>query len=197
MPAAPDQAWGGIPASAHHPGEAWFGTVKALSGRLLAAPTACAALASWCTEHGLGDGPIRAERHATGHAAPPDEALLDALSPRRGEAMPHRRVTLWRGGVPLSDCDLWWLPGRLQPGMVDVLHGTDVPFGTVVAPLRPSRRTLFAALLPGGGPHVLEHRAVVLAGGRRPIAAVRERYRAILIPARAAPPADGSGPCTG
>jgi len=171
-------------ASDRYLGHARLAWVKTLSGRLMASPTACAALAAWCAEHGLCDGPILAERSAMRRATRPDDTLLDALSPGRGEALRHRQVTLVRGGLPLSDCDLWWLPGRLEPAMVAALETTDTPFGTAVVPMRPTRRTLFEAVLPSGGAWVLEHQAVVLSGlgERRPIAAVRELYRATLAP---------------
>ena len=156
-----------------------------LSARLLASGTATRALEAWCDEHRIGTGSVRAERHACPVARPDDE-LLDALDLSPGEPLRHRRVTLTRGEVGLSDCDLWWLPARLAPEMAAEMEASDRPFGTVIAPLRPRRRTLFEAVLPAGGAHVLEHRAVVLAslGGCRPIAAVRELYRVALVSRR-------------
>ena len=163
--------------------------VRHLSARLLTADGATQALAAWCDEHGIGDGPILAERRLSAGAVRPDDALLDWLLPGPAESIRHRRVTLTRDGIALSDCELWWLPGRLDPDLVAALDGTQRPFGAVVARLRPTRRTIFEAVLAPGLPHVLEHRALVLAsvGMRQPIAATRELYRAALVARPAAP----------
>jgi hypothetical protein len=154
-----------------------------LARHLLAGPTASAALEAWCVRHGIGSGPLRADRHATSRPVPPEDDLLDALAPARGERLAHRQVTLVRGDLAVSDCDLWWLPARLPPALNVELAETQHPFGAVIAPLAPSRRTLFQALLRQGGTHVLELRAVVTvgSGARRPVAAVRELYRPILV----------------
>jgi hypothetical protein len=83
----------------------------------------------------------------------------------------------------LSEADNWFLPRRLPAAMARALETTDVPFGAIVAPLQPFRRTLRVAIAsdaldPGV---VLEHRAVLLDAHGRPLAVVRERYRAALI----------------
>lgn len=156
--------------------------LAALRRLLLTSGSATRALEEWCDEHRIGSGSIRAERRASLPGRPDDE-LLDAFALAPCEPLRHRRVTLTRGGTELSDCDLWWLPARLDPAMVAEVETTNAPFGAIIAPLRPKRRTLFEAVLPAGGVHVLEHRAVVLesVGECRPIAAVREFYRATLL----------------
>jgi hypothetical protein len=157
--------------------------VMRLSAYLRAADSATRALDAWCVEHGIGAGPILADKQGLARPAPPDADLLDALAPVPGETVEHRRVTLRRGDVALSDCDLWWLPDRLAPGLAAELDATSIPFGAAIAGLRPTRRTIFAAALPDGLPHILELRALVLAGATppRPIAAARERYRRALL----------------
>jgi hypothetical protein len=160
---------------------------RKLSQLILSSGTATSALLQWCVAHGLGEGPILARRQPVPVAPRPDDDLFDALGLARGETVRHRRVTLHRGEVPLSDCDLWWLPDRLPARILRALNTTDQPFGTVVVPLAPVRRTLFESFAIDG-PHVLEQRAIVEGGlgRRRPIAAVRELYRAGLVQIAAA-----------
>ena len=140
--------------------------------RLAAAGSATRCLEDWCAERGLGAGPVRSLRRAPLPDAPDMARLLGAEGATR-----HRSVTLMRGNVALSDCDVWWLETRLGPGMAAALEETDLPFGQVVAPLAPVRRMVLdrAAAVP----HALEVRAVLEAGGR-PFAVVREFYRAAL-----------------
>lgn len=155
-----------------------------LSRHLRAARTATEALLAWCEERGLGHGPILAERARLPPPVVPDAQGLAELAPARGEPMQHRRVELRRGGLALVQADNWFVPTRLPPALQHQLASTDLPFGTVVAPLSPSRRTYFVAgsgeaSLPAG--FVLEHRAVVLDAAARPLAVVRELYRATLV----------------
>lgn len=152
-----------------------------LSCHLRRAKTATGALTDWCEARSIGTGPVRAIVQEPGGKPRPDDEALDALQLAPAEPMAHRRVVLTRGNIALSDCDLWWLPERLPEPLLDALSWSDMPFGTVVSSLRPRRRTLYEARLPADGPHVLEHRAVVLTGEGLPIAAVRERYRASLL----------------
>lgn len=177
--------------------------VRVLSARLLAASNATAALRDWCEEHRIGAGAIRAVRHRTSAAAPADDGTRDCLCPRTDEPVLHRRVDLARGGLVLARADNWHLPRRLPAAMLRTLEDTDTPFGDVVAPLRPSRRTFFAefgdtrrrrpgpseldarqaAEADGFAPdEVLEHKALVLTEDGYPIAVVRERYLSTLVP---------------
>jgi hypothetical protein len=157
--------------------------LRALADRLLASGSATRTLTEWCIERGIGEGPVVAKRREQSAESRPDDEQLDALMLQPGERLRHRQVTLVRGGIGLSDCDLWWLPCRLPLEMARQVDLTARPYGAVIAPLAPSRRTLSEEVLPAGLPHVLEHRAVVFAGDspKRPLAAVRELYRAVLI----------------
>lgn len=140
---------------------------------LRSAPSATRFLESWCAARGIGAPPIVSRRRAPLPDPPPPPPLL-GVAPR------HRSVTLYRGSVALSDCDVWWAEGRLAPAMTTALAETEQPFGTVVAPLAPRRRIL--AHRPAAPPHALEVRAVLEAGGE-PFALVREFYRAALFTA--------------
>ena len=89
------------------------------------------------------------------------------------------------------------MPDRLPPAVREVLETTDVPFGTAIAQLQPSRRTYFvrfaelsAVAEAGAGESsfglspamtILEHKAVVVDRNQRPLSVVAERYRAALL----------------
>lgn len=165
--------------------------VRQLSAHLFAAASATDALHAWCCKHRIGEGPIVAQKHPVEHLILPEDDVLDWFEPGDPAALRYRRVTLRRGEIGLSDCELWWLPHRLPAPMVAALETTSIPFGAIVADLRPRRRTVFEALYSAGLPHVLEHRAILVptVGSDRPIAAVKERYRpALILPRRRPPP---------
>ncbi len=157
-----------------------------LARRLRESSSATRVLAAWCAERGIGEGPIRAQRHPALPAIPEMAGVAARLGADPAEPLRHRRVTLWRGTAALSDCDLWWRPTQLAPAMQAELDATDRPFGLVVAALRPMRRTLSETLLPAGGMHVLDHGALLLAGTPEPraFALVREQYRRLLVEER-------------
>ena len=153
--------------------------LAAFRDRLRQAASATGLLQAWCEAHGIGEGPVRALRHS-GPAEPlPAGAARWLLPAGAPQDLRHRRVTLLRGAVGLSDCDIWWLPSRLAPEMQAALDTTDRPFGAVVESLRPVRRVLAETLLPPGGPHGLEVQALLVAEPG-PIALARESYRRIL-----------------
>lgn len=165
--------------------------VRALNERLLGATSATAVLNDWAALRGFPGGPIRAERQ---FAASLGDDLLEALGASRFERVRHRRVRLFRGDLALVEADNRFLPDRLPPGLERELDVTTTPFGALIAPLSPSRRTFHVAfpeeirLACGAGPSpdpqraiVLEHKAVVLDRGGRALAAVHERYLGTLV----------------
>jgi hypothetical protein len=79
----------------------------------------------------------------------------------------------------LSEADLWFVPSRLLPDMVQALASTDTPFGRIVGPLRPRRITIDAVHHAAPSPVGLEHRALLVAA-IGPIGEVHERYPASL-----------------
>lgn len=147
-----------------------------LAAALDAAPTVTAGLYAWCEARGIAAGPIRVLARSDGHPPPSLAALLDAA----GEEMLFRRVILGRGRVALATAENLFLPARLTPDMRRTLAETDMPFGTVLAPLRPLRRTLTRAWGDTEGA-VLVQTALVLAPGGTVLAAVRERFLPALI----------------
>ena len=108
----------------------------------------------------------------------------------------QRSVSLKRGDVVLSDAENWFIPQRLPGSMREALASTPTPFGAVIAPLHPRRRTFFVDLtgafemtkLMAPNPAydqartVVDHRAVVCRGiDGQPLAVVREAYREVLL----------------
>jgi hypothetical protein len=152
------------------------GRVAALAARLDSGRPATAVLRAWCDAHGLGAGPIRARKRRPVAAPARDARAARHLGD--GERA-VRRVALVRGRLPLALAELRWRPERLPADVRRVLAATDRPFGDVVAPLDPERRTL-AVHRPAARCTILSVEAVVLID-ERPVAVVHERYLATLI----------------
>ncbi len=173
--------------------------IQELSRRLCKTPTATATLFGWCEEHRLSSGPVTALCRHRCHPTATARDVIAELNPLPRESIAYRSVQLVRGGLPLVDAENWFIPHRLTPGMREALEATDVPFGEVIAPLNPTRRTLSVRTrdLPGGSPlsHLLERQraerqypdailsidAIVISGSGLPLAYVRENFRPELI----------------
>jgi chorismate-pyruvate lyase len=108
-------------------------------------------------------------------AEPPDADICADLA-SDPDAIVHRRVTLRAAGRAVSEADLWYVPGRLPPDMAEALATTNIPFGTIVAPLRPSRELASFRFCHPPEHSVLEHRALLRDANGNPIAFVHERY---------------------
>lgn len=159
--------------------------VERLNAQLLAARTATSVLEARCAALHLADPPrVRAEVER-GSAPASASPARTRLKVGKGERLGYRRVRLMCGDHVLSDATNWYVPGRLTPAMNAALEGSDVPFGRVILPLDPRRRTVSVWMIrPGRVARdgvVLRHRAVVLDGGGRPLAEVVERYRSVLL----------------
>jgi hypothetical protein len=170
-----------------------------LSEHLLRSETATQGLLSWCAARTIGVGPIYVSHRSTPSQVEwsvLDEDVLDHLCPRAGEAIMQRSVSLKRGDVVLSDAENWFIPQRLPGSMRDALASTPTPFGAVIAPLHPRRRTVSVDLTGAyemtkrtvpepshdRARTVVEHRAVVCCGiDGRPLAVVREAYQEVLL----------------
>ncbi len=77
---------------------------------------------------------------------------------------------------PVSEADLWYVPARLWPGMAESLATTTIPFGTVVAPMRPARETINSRIFPATAAFALQHVALLTDNNGLPIAMVNEFY---------------------
>ncbi len=150
--------------------------VAALAARLASGRPATQVLRAWCDAHGLDAGPIRARKRRP--VVAPDRDARAAAHLGDGEHA-LRRVALMRGRRPLALAQLRWRPDRLPAEARRVLATTDRPFGDVVAPFDPERRTL-AVERPAARCAILAVEAVVLVDAR-PVAVVQERYLKTLI----------------
>lgn len=159
--------------------------IDRLNADLLASPTATAVLERRCAALGLVH-PARVHAMVDrGRVSASQSPSYRRLKVRRDDVLGYRQVRLMCGAIVLSEATNWYVPGRLTPQMNAALDGGDVPFGRVVLPLRPYRRTLSTwVATPGRIPvegDVVRHRALVLDGGGRPLAEVVERYKRVLV----------------
>ncbi|ALK08026.1 hypothetical protein [Blastochloris viridis] len=168
---------------AGHDGDAGRAAACRLSEHVLSSPTATEGLLTWCEAHGLSHGPITVRLLREVAPRPLDEECRGELRPEAGEAVIYRLVVLKRGDLVLAEADNWFRPRLLSPAMVAALETTDIPFSGVIEPLRPVRRTFGVSFdtprLTAG--FAFEHRAVLVGEDGRPIAVVRERFRADLL----------------
>jgi hypothetical protein len=156
--------------------------VQALNAALLSGDSATLTLGRWCAARHLADPPtIRAAR-VRGAAKTADRRVRALLDVSPDQKIRYRHVRLTCGARVLSDADNWYLPDRLTAKMNKSLEATDIPFGTVVAPLGVQRRALEARVLvdparPGRvPPFVLRHVAVLTTAAGAAISVVVERY---------------------
>ncbi len=178
--------------------------LQTLNSELLASSSATQTLERWCTDHRMApDSKIVAVRTGTPNKAPSNEQL-QRLGVTSASDVRYRHVELRCGTHVFSEADNWYVPARLTPEMNQLLEMTDTPFGKVVRPLQPYRRTLqttliWAPLAPGweqrrprrasgfgGGKltiprDVLEHRALLYTADHQPFAEVVERYRGEML----------------
>jgi hypothetical protein len=172
--------------------------VQTLNASILASRSSTATLEAWCGVHALAE-PARIVADAVpGDAAVPSPEQLRRLEAASAADVKYRHVRLRCGTHVLSDADNWYVPARLTAEMNRVLDTTDAPFGRVVAPLEPYRRTFSMSLLwaplpdgwergvavsgaAGGAlaiPSALfEHRALLYTRENRPFSEVREVYQ--------------------
>jgi hypothetical protein len=175
-----------------------FALIEELNGELLASSSATATLGHWCAEHHMS-APARmtaiAVRGAPRLVSTSDRAMLQVAA---AEPLRYRHVLIACGIHVLSDAENWYVPSRLTADMNHLLDTTRAPFGAVIAPLEPTRRTLSVerlwsplapgwemagtnSLTPAAGKLVIprflfRHRALVLDRLNRPIALVVETY---------------------
>ncbi|MBO9711339.1 MAG: hypothetical protein J7495_00365 [Sphingomonas sp.] len=164
--------------------ESAFERIARLDADLRADPSATAVLGRWCAALKLADPPTVVAVVDRGAAVAPDAATRARLGVGAAEPVVYRRVRLTCGGVTLSEAENWYVPSRLTPAMNAALTG-DTPFGTVIKPLKPTRRTLAVERLwdgQGAVPQaVLRHNALVIGGDGRALAEVRETYQRGLV----------------
>jgi hypothetical protein len=160
--------------------------IQDLSTRLISGATATETLLAWCDEHSFSEGAITVNiRQRFSPAVVPDD-VLPALKLDPWEGISYRHVQLMRGSLRLAAAENWFVPQRLTADMNEALIRTHVPFGRVVAPLHPFRRTL-AAHLPSHSEIILVHKAVILSKVGTALAYVKESYFSALVSSAPAP----------
>jgi len=158
-----------------------------LNRRLLASPSATATLRQWCAEHGIADPVIHAEL-LKGPAPAATRRQRQELQVGPNEPLGYRHVRLSCAGHVLSDAQNWYVPARLTASMNASLDSSDTPFGTAVAALHISRRTLGTEILWRHGlkppAQLFRHRALVIDASGHPIAEVIETYQRAAVALR-------------
>ena len=176
--------------------------VETLNAELLSNESATSTLDSWCTRHHLAADPRIVADRIMGEDKPVTSEQRVRLRVGPQEKVQYRRVRLRCGDHVLSEADNWYVPSRLTPEMNHALETSDIAFGRAVAPLHFRRQRLEAKLLwhplpegwdtgeasqaAGSGPlqipaHVIEHRAVLIAGDGMPFSEVAETYTSQIL----------------
>lgn len=180
--------------------------IETLNADLLASRSATETLTEWCTAHDMAKHPKISVHLRRGIVKPITAEQHRQLDIGPNEPIIYRRVDLTCGTHILSQADNWYVPSRLTPAMNAALQATDTPFGRVVGPLHPHRRTLSVKILwhplpqdwdmaPPQADHrkhalaipplLFEHRALVYAADGKPISEVDETYRSDILDFRA------------
>jgi len=159
--------------------------VAALRDRILRSDSATLALEGWCAEHRLAADPHLVALRLPGPDKPLTAAQRARLAIGPDEPVRYRRVRLICGEHVMSEADNWYVPARLTPEMNAVLDGTRTPFGRVVRPLAPVRRTVeVRGRPPGTSPEdpLFEIDAVLSTGAGQPFCEVVETYLGSALP---------------
>jgi chorismate-pyruvate lyase len=175
--------------------------MQTLNAEILASTSATRSLESWCRSQQLAADPRIVADRVTGTAKLADAEQLARLNVTGQHELRYRRVRLRCGDRVLSEADNWYVPARLTDDMNHTLETTTAPFGRVVAPLEPYRRTIAARVLwwplsrtwsretppmPADGPLAIpaalfEHRAVLYTRAHEPFSEVVEVYQRDLL----------------
>lgn len=154
-------------------------TLETFEATLARHDSATKALEEWCAVRGIATTPdVRAEKVTVPEDVPPPD-LAERLKIDPHEPISLRTVRLNCGATTLSIAWNWFVPSRMAPGMADVLHSTDTPFGKVASPLsfrRIALKTMPGQVLPCPAGTIMTHRALLVLPDERPLAYVLECY---------------------
>ncbi|MGE4410408.1 MAG: hypothetical protein AB7D33_07555 [Sphingobium sp.] len=110
---------------------------------LSTSPSATATLIAWVEERSGRDSvSLMARATRRGAVLTPSPVTIAHLEVNGPEAIICRRVRLMDGRRILSDAHNFYVPSRLTERMQALLTDSDIPFGTIIAPLSPRRDTL-------------------------------------------------------
>jgi chorismate-pyruvate lyase len=164
--------------------------IESLNAEILASRSATSSLEKWCGDHRLAAEPkLVADAVVNAAAKPVSPEQRQRLGVGPDEVVKYRHVRLRCGAHVLSEADNWYVPSRLTDEMNRTLETTDTPFGRVVRPLEPYRRTFEAKLLwsPLSVPataaaldapqSLFEHRAILFTSNHQPFSEVDEVYQ--------------------
>ena len=156
--------------------------IQTLNAEILGSASATASLETWCRDHRLAVDPTIVARAVTSVTRLAAAETRQRLEVGPADEIKHRRVQLRCGSRLLSEADNWYVPARLTREMNHVLETTETPFGKVVAPLEPYRRTIAVHLLWTPLPHGWEYSVTALpgTGGALAIPAALFEHRAVL-----------------
>jgi hypothetical protein len=178
--------------------------MQTLNADILGSSSATLTLEKWCRDHRMADEPAIMARLVEGIDKAPTAEQLQRLRVSRRDQVQYRRVELRCGAHVLSEADNWYVPSRLTAAMNARLKSSDTPFGKVVQPLGPYRRTVDIRILwsplpegweqqrqpprPPAASGVLaipaalfEHRAVLYTRDHRPFSEVVETYQGEIL----------------
>ena len=156
--------------------------IQTLNAEILGSASATASLETWCRDHRLALDPTIVARPVTSVTRLAGAETRQRLEVGPADEIRFRRVQLRCGTRLLSEADNWYVPARLTRQMNHLLETTETPFGKVVAPLGPYRRTIAVQLLWTPLPHGWEQNVSPLsgAGGALAIPAALFEHRAVL-----------------
>jgi chorismate-pyruvate lyase len=154
---------------------------QTLNDEILASTSATLTLEQWCRDRRLAANPTVVAELVRGVEKAPAPEQRERLGVSSDEPVRFRHVRLRCGTHTLSEADNWYVPARLTADMNRQLDTTDTPFGKVVQPLQPHRKTFSVRMLWSGGTPVpdalFEHRAVLYTRDERPFSEVDEMYQ--------------------
>jgi hypothetical protein len=164
--------------------------IQQLNTEILGSTSATLTLEKWCADRHLATPPVIVAKLVRGAGKAPTADQRARLGVSDDGAVRYRHVLLECGSLVLSEAENWYVPARLTADMNARLDTSDAPFGKVVQPLEPHRRTFAVNMLwtdawPPSIPAALfEHRAILYTRDRQPFSEVDEVYQQALLGGR-------------
>lgn len=154
-----------------------------LNDELILTQSASQVLQKWCDQQSPHHGLQLKALQVTTQDKPATQSIRHLLKTAPDEPIRFRHVQLMCGKKVFAEADNWYVPGRLDQSMNNLLNHSKIPFGVVVKPLSPSRINISSEFLPfeafqrESEAHlpVLRHRAI-LQTMQTPICLVEEVY---------------------